>query len=107
MEERRHGSGRIATDVIVDYRGTHIVLYHKVRNLSLGGICIEAPSVEEVGKTVSLSLNFPELHESIEVAGEVVWANQEPPCDMGIRFHGLTEEQATTIRAYIQLEAKG
>ena len=83
MKERRSQPKRIQTDVIVDYRGTHVVLFHKVRNLSIGGICIESPSVEPVGKRVSLSLNFPELNKALEVEGEVVWANEEAPSDMG------------------------
>ena len=105
MEERRNAPNRIKTEVLVDYRGTHVVLYHRVRNLSLGGICIESPSVEPVGKPVTLSLNFPDLHKSIEVDGEVVWANEEAPRDMGIRFKNLTSEQSDTIKAYIQLES--
>ena len=105
MVERRDAPNRIKTEVLVDYRGTHVVLYHRVRNLSLGGICIEAPSVEPVGKHVTLSLTFPDLHKSIEVEGEVVWANDEDPRDMGIRFINLGTEQIDTIKAYIQLES--
>ena len=103
MEERRSTTNRIQTDVLVDYRGTHVVLYHRVRNLSIGGICIESPTVEPLGKIVSLSLNFPDLHQTIEVTGEVVWANEESPRDMGIRFMELDESQVQTIRAYIKL----
>ena len=64
MEERRNAPNRIKADVQVDYLGTHVVLYHRVLNLSIGGICIESPSVEAVGKVVRLSLNFPDLHRS-------------------------------------------
>ena len=106
MEERRNRPNRIQTDVLVDYRGTHVVLYHRVRNLSIGGICIESPTVEPLGKVVSLSLNFPDLHQTIEVNGEVVWANEEPPRDMGIRFMDLDEKQMDTIKAYIHLEGQ-
>lgn len=106
MEERRNAPNRIKADVQVDYLGTHVVLYHRVLNLSIGGICIESPSVEAVGKVVRLSLNFPDLHRSIDVEGEVVWANQEPPQDMGIRFRELSDADKETIRAYVQLEGK-
>ena len=108
MKERRSQPKRIQTDVVVDYRGTHVVLFHKVVNLSIGGICIQSPSVEPVGKSVSLSLNFPELNKALEVSGVVVWTNEETPSDMGIRFTNLSESDIEVIRNYIALvEKKG
>ena len=46
-------------------------------------------------------LNFPELDSSISVKGEVVWANREPPMDMGIRFIELDQERKETLRRYL------
>ena len=106
MKERRSQEERIEADVVVDYHGTHVVLYHTVRNLSLGGVCIESPSLEPIGKTVSLSLNFPDLDRTLDVRGEAVGVNEEPPQDMGIRFIELSESDKETIRHYIQLKSK-
>ena len=51
-------------------------------------------------------LNFPELDASIAVTGEVVWANREPPMDMGIRYVDLDEERKDTLRKYINMVRK-
>src|SRR5215468_5670846 len=63
-----------------------LLLYHRIQNLSLGGICIQTKSLEEVGQLVDVVLNFPDLGEQIEVRGQVVWKNREPPQDVGIRW---------------------
>ena len=70
------------------------------------GYVVGEPGVEEVGTTVDLVLNFPDLDASIAVSGEVVWANREPPMDMGIRFFDLDEERKDTLRKYINMVRK-
>jgi len=79
------------------------LLYHKVQNISLGGICIQSMAVEEIGTTVDLVLNFPELEATIGIKGEVVWVNREPPMDMGIRFVDLDDDRKDTLRRYLSL----
>ena len=37
----------------------------------------------------------------IELRGEVVWANREPPMDMGIRYVGLDDEKREELRLLI------
>ena len=59
-----------------------------------------------VGTMVDLVLNFPDLDASIAVTGEVVWANREPPMDMGIRYVDLDEERKDTLRKYINMVRK-
>jgi uncharacterized protein (TIGR02266 family) len=94
---------RLELKVYVDYTGSEVLLYHKVRNISLGGICIQSMAVEEVGTTVDLVLNFPELEATIGIKGEVVWANREAPMDMGIRFVDLDDDRKDTLRRYLSL----
>jgi len=105
-DDKRRDSPRIKADVVVDYTGTEVLLYHHVENISLGGLCIQAPSVEPVGINVSLTLNFADLNVTIDIEGEVVWANEDPPRDMGIRFIGLNEENKDIIRQYIDLRSQ-
>jgi uncharacterized protein (TIGR02266 family) len=94
---------RLELNVYVDYTGSEVLLFHKVRNISLGGICIQSASVEDVGTMVELVLNFPDLDASLAVQGEVVWANREPPMDMGIRYVDLDNERRDTLRKYLAL----
>lgn len=95
---------RFELNVYVDYTGSEVLLFHKVRNISLGGICIQSASVEDVGTIVELVLNFPDLDAaSLAVQGEVVWANREAPMDMGIRYVDLDNERRDTLRKYLAL----
>jgi uncharacterized protein (TIGR02266 family) len=94
---------RFELNVYIDYTGSEVLLFHKVRNISLGGICIQSPSVEDVGTIVELVLNFPDLDASLAAQGEVVWANREAPMDMGIRYVDLDNERRDTLRRYLAL----
>jgi uncharacterized protein (TIGR02266 family) len=92
---------RYEVSAYVDYTGTEVLLYHRIQNISLGGICISTPSIEEVGTMVDLVINFPELGTSLVLRGEVVWANREPPMDIGIRYVDLDEAKRETLQSYI------
>jgi uncharacterized protein (TIGR02266 family) len=94
---------RYEVNAYVDFTGNEVLLFHRIQNISLGGVCIETSGVEEVGTLVDLVLNFPELDASIAVKGEVAWANREPPMDMGIRYIDLDEERKDTLRKYINM----
>ena len=91
----------------VDYSGSEVLLYHRIENISLGGICIQTAAVEDLGTVVDLVINFPDLDTSIAVQGEVVWANREPPMDMGIRYLDLDDERRETLRRYISQVKRG
>ena len=97
---------RFEVNAYVDYTGNEVLLFHRIQNISLGGVCIQTTGVEEVGTLVDLVLNFPDLDASIAVTGEVVWANREPPMDMGIRYVDLDEERKDTLRKYINMVRK-
>jgi uncharacterized protein (TIGR02266 family) len=100
QEQRQYP--RFEVTAYVDYTGTEVLLYHRIENISLGGICIQTASIEDVGTIVDLLINFPDLDASIAVQGEVVWANREPPMDMGIRYLDLDEKKKETLRKHIQ-----
>ena len=97
---------RYEVNAYVDYTGNEVLLFHRIQNISLGGVCIQTSGVEEVGTVVDLVLNFPDLDSSIAVRGEVVWANRDPPMDMGIRYIDMDEERKDTRRKYITMVRK-
>ena len=97
---------RFEVNAYVDYSGSDVLLYHTIENISLGGICIRTPSVEDLGTMVELVINFPELDSQVELRGEVVWANREPPMDIGIRYVDLDDARRETLRRYINLVRK-
>jgi uncharacterized protein (TIGR02266 family) len=97
---------RFEVNAYVDYTGNEVLLYHRVQNISLGGICIQSNGVEDVGTMVDLVINFPELGASISVRGEVVWVNRDAPMDMGIRFIDLDNERKDTLKKYVSMVRK-
>jgi uncharacterized protein (TIGR02266 family) len=92
---------RYEVSAYVDYTGSEVLLYHRIQNISLGGICITTPSLEEVGSVVDLVINFPELGTSVSLRGEVMWANREPPMEMGIRYVEMDEHKRETLKQFI------
>jgi len=94
---------RYEVNAYVDYTGNEVLLYHRIQNISLGGVCIQSSGVEDVGTTVDLVINFPDLKASLSVRGEVVWVNRDPPMDMGIRYVGLDSDRKEMLRKYIAM----
>ena len=78
-----------------------VLLFHKIQNLSLGGICIQTPSIEPIGTIVDLVINFPDGSEPLSVEGEVAWVNREPPEDMGIRYVSLSDVDRERLKRLI------
>ena len=105
MDENRD-SPRIRTDALLDMAGTDVLLFHKIRDISQGGISIEAPTLEPVGTEVELSINFPDLHEVLETKGIVVRHTDDSPRVMGIRFEGLTRAQEGILERYLELKTR-
>ncbi|MDX9999925.1 MAG: PilZ domain-containing protein [Polyangia bacterium] len=104
-DSRQHP--RFEVNAYADLTGTEILLNHRVCNISLGGICLETESLEEVGTVVDLVINFPEIEAVVALKGEVVWVNREPPQDMGIRYVEMDEERKRVLKSYFQrLEKK-
>jgi len=98
---RERAFPRYEVSAFVDYAGGEVLLHHRIQNISLGGICIQSPSIEEVGAVVDLVVNFPELGRSLALRGQVMWANREPPMDMGIRYVEMDDKQREALRAYL------
>jgi uncharacterized protein (TIGR02266 family) len=93
---------RYEINAFVDVTGSEVLLYHRIQNISLGGICIVSPTVEEVGTVVDLVINFPGGSEdSLSLKGEVVWVNRDPPMDMGIRYLNVDEAAREKLRRLI------
>lgn len=93
---------RIETNALVDYAGTEVLLFHRIQNISLGGLSIRTPTLEPKGTQVTVAVNFPDLGESIEVEGEVAWVHTTDPKEMGIKFLRLTEAEQDILERYME-----
>ncbi len=98
-EQRRYP--RIEANVYVDYTGEEILLFHRIENISLGGISIIAPSVEKVGTIVELAINFPDEEQVVECLGEVVWSREDEDGQMGIKFTNLEGESRQALKGFL------
>lgn len=99
-------SPRFEVTAYVDYTGSEVLLYHRIENISLGGMCIQTSMLEEIGTPVEMVVNFPDLDTSLALQGEVVWANSDEPMDMGVRFVDLDEDRKDVLRQYIEAVKK-
>ncbi len=100
-ELRPRNFPRYEVAAYVDCSGAEVLLHHRLHNISLGGVCIQCDTMEEVGTEVDLLIHFPDLNASLAVRGEVAWANRSAPRDMGIRFVALDEHKLETLKQYI------
>ena len=103
MAEQRR-SPRIKLNAWIDVAGSRdILLYHKIRDLSLGGVAVETGAPEPVGSKVDLLINFPELDETINASGTVIRVQDQPWQGMVIRFEHLTEDARRVLQKYLGL----
>lgn len=96
---RRHP--RHTLTAFVDYSGASRYKYQRVQNISLGGICISTPMLEEVGTEVDLVIQFPDLDATFDVAGQVIWVNDKELSDMGVRFLDMNAEREQRLQSII------
>jgi uncharacterized protein (TIGR02266 family) len=103
MVDKNRAHPRYEIEAYVDVTGPEVLLYHRIQNISLGGICIQTATLAEVGSPVVVVINFPDLGAHLELQGQVVWANREPPQDVGIRWQNLDDERREMLKKYISL----
>lgn len=106
MADHARSYPRYEVAAYADVTASDVLLYHKIQNLSLGGICIQTPILQEVGSTVDVVINFPELGSQVALQGQVAWTNREPPGDVGIRWVNLDEERRALLQKYLSLVQK-
>jgi hypothetical protein len=103
VEQDARAHPRYEVNAYVDITADDVQIYHRIQNVSLGGICLQTPILQEVGAHVDVVINFPDLGAQVAIRGQVVWANREPPCDVGIRWVDLDDERRELLKKYIAL----
>jgi len=103
MVDKPRAHPRYEIDAYVDVTGREVLLFHRIQNISLGGICIQTPALAEVGSPVDVVINFPDLGAQLQVRGLIAWANRTPPQDVGIRWVDLDDERREMLKKYISL----
>ena len=83
----------------------HVHLYHRITNVSVGGMCFDGLATKSLGSTVDVMLNFPREEAQIPVTGEVVWVDGEGEdsegAHVGLRWVDISESDRTKLAEYI------
>lgn len=75
------------------------------RNVSLGGMYLEARKALPIGASVTLRFHIPTQPEAVEVAGDVRWvvtSPTSPEIGIGIRFQGLRARDVWALNRFFQ-----
>lgn len=81
------------------------VYFYRARNISSGGVFIDAPVPLEEGMEVTLHFRLPG-GTAVAVVGQVMWTTKMagvpvPYPGMGVAFRKLTDEASAAIQKYV------
>ena len=81
---------------MVDYAGSEGVRSLELQDVSPGGLRLVTDAAEIPGASVTLQLTFGS-DEVIEVSGQVIWARQSAPYEVGVSFVDLDAERTAML----------
>lgn len=96
-DARRHARHKI--EARADILGTHAWVGLGLRDISVGGCCVEVCMQQDHGRSVDLVVSFPELDTHLALRGVVV---HHTPKVSGIRFELSNEDQRWALRNCIR-----
>jgi hypothetical protein len=99
-DERRHHP-RLNVVGVVEYEGAAGVRCLEIKNISLGGIRLGISDKERPGGNVRVRITFADSKETLDLYGQVVWARQVEPYEVGIRFLVQDPEQVQQLGRYL------
>ncbi len=98
--DRNHDRYRVAA--CADVTGSDLLLYHRIQNLSEGGMCYAAANPDDVGTEIDVVLTFPRTEAEVPVKGEVVWvADDECERLVGLHWVDLSATERETLTEHI------
>jgi uncharacterized protein (TIGR02266 family) len=102
MESKdRRAHPRLSLAVAVDLRSGHNFYTAHTRDISVGGLFIEAEATLPIGTRLAVDLKF--LKKRVRADCEVMWAltDGDKPVGVGVRFLGLAVEDREAIEAFM------
>jgi len=77
----------------------------RVKDLSLGGLCMEGALPLGLGDAAALDLHFPDERVALKALVEVVWtrpaADDDKPHACGMRFAAMDQESVKRLKHYL------
>lgn len=86
---------------MVQYQGGEGITCLSVKDVSMGGVRLVISRPELPGRRVQLSLYLKESTAVLELRGQVVWARQAEPFEVGVQFLELDDQSARTLAGYV------
>jgi uncharacterized protein (TIGR02266 family) len=105
----RRAQARVAVETRVQIRRANAQEWGTARNLSRGGIFVEAEAPVAPGAEVALEFTLPETSVWLSPTAEVVWRREshgELPAGIGLRFLALDGASARQIDSYVYERAR-
>jgi uncharacterized protein (TIGR02266 family) len=102
LEPRYFGRTELTIDVTLE--GDNNFFVGASENISEGGLFVATDVLAEVGARVSMDFGLPGLERRVACEGEVVWVRGAGrlPAGIGLRFVGLSREDAVEIRRFVE-----
>ena len=97
-ERREHP--RVRLEGTVDYAGSEGLRCTEIKNISVGGLRLHLSGRERPGARVALRIELPGA-QAVDVAGQVVWARQSAPFEVGVRFINLDAASAWLLDQHV------
>lgn len=74
-------------------------------SLSMGGLYVKTDEPMAVGSLFTVEFSLPDFEHLFKARGEVIWIKISPdvhgPPGMGVRFHGVREDEKMALVRYI------
>jgi uncharacterized protein (TIGR02266 family) len=102
MESKdRRAHPRLSLVVAVDLSSAHNFYTARTRDISVGGLFIEAEATLPIGTRLMVDLKF--LKKRVRVNCEVMWAltDGDKAVGVGVRFLDLDDEARTAVEAFM------
>lgn len=92
-----------STTATVTLLETSQTLQGKVRNMGLGGLCLEVDAEVSSGQSAVLLLATPWLWEPLRLQGDVVWVRGDAyPALVGIRFQHTSHQTIQLVFEFLE-----
>ena len=102
MNSERREYPRLDILGVVEYSGGAEVDCSGIKDISRGGIRLVLTGLEPPGSRVRLGITIGESDARVDMTGQIVWARQVEPYEVGIRFVDLDPEQAEQLDRWLE-----
>ena len=107
MAEDKRLSPRVETNIEIMFKEKGSFIKSYMRNVSNGGIYIKTDTPLPVDGRVNLKMKLPDIAESMDIQGRVVWTNPKSgnnafPPGMGIQFVTIRTDHKAVIDGFVE-----